>query len=204
MDLSSEIAIKNEYRKVYEEEVDIVWQELVKLNTNIFLLEKILAFDFESNVANEPTFWAYTVEALYDASILICWKLLSDQNGFRVSVLKNAILKQYLKGECVSVFNHSIREVYLDARLKEEKEKLEIARNKQVAHLDLKDKKSVENVVITISELSSLTALLLDYFKIISFSNKSVLPLQYVPKIGCSAEEQKTDIDFLLEFMKTK
>jgi|GEM_PF-4778627 len=197
-------AVKPEFLEQYEVELAPIWDQVVRLNTNVFLMEKILNFPFVEEVAIEPTFWQYVLEALFDSSVLISWKLVSDKKGFSILQLKNSVAETYIKDIKKPQFKELIRKVEFNKKLEAEKEKVEVLRQKHIAHLDLKARGRVEAVKLEITELRQLTDLITELFNILSFSAKSVLPLAYHTKeIPAAQKPEKTDIDVILDFMKS-
>ncbi len=63
----------------------------------MYLLEKIVDFPFGEEVVIEPTFWEYALEALFDSSVLISWKLVSDKKGFSLLQFKNSVSERYIE-----------------------------------------------------------------------------------------------------------
>ncbi|HBA88531.1 MAG TPA: hypothetical protein DCZ75_11290 [Geobacter sp.] len=205
MSLNPEAAIKSEFIERYENEVNAIWDQVVRLNTNLYLLEKIRAFPFDEEVAIEPTFWEYTYQALFDSSILLSWKLVSDKTGgFTITQFKNLISTTYIKHEKKAEFKDLIKKIDFSKKLKTEKKKVEVLRQKQVAHLDLNSRDQVEAVRLEVAELKKLADSITELFTNLSFSEKACLPIGYHLKVLLQGQDpEKTDIDKILDFMRS-
>lgn len=196
--------IKPDFLDQYERELTFIWDQVVRLNTNVYLLEKIVDFPFGEEVVIEPTFWEYALEALFDSSVLISWKLVSDKKGFSLLQFKNSVSERYIEEEEKMEFKELIKKIEFNRKLESEKGKVEVLRQKQIAHLDLKAREQVEAIKLDITELRELVNLITELFTVLSFSAKAVLPLAYHPKALLPGQTpESTDIDKILEFMKS-
>ncbi len=83
--------------------VEILWEQLVILNSNLLVLKKIINFPWHLFQPNPfPQFWSLTLKNLYDMCILIIWRI-TENNSKRLSLpqvineIKNSKIEGYLK-----------------------------------------------------------------------------------------------------------
>jgi len=77
---SPEIVIKQKFLKDYKKNIEGLSFEVIRLNSNIFILEKLLKFPFRIFLSNyyERYFWDLTIHNFFQDSILIAFKLVID------------------------------------------------------------------------------------------------------------------------------
>ncbi len=100
----------------YKKNIDFFWDELTKLNTNIFIIKKIDEFPFVLFCSPEDTiFFSRVFWNFYENSVLIITKLAKDKGGDLHTLLqfKNWVFKQ-IKSEYESDFRQKLREVKFD------------------------------------------------------------------------------------------
>jgi len=85
------------------EKIEILWEQLVQLNSNLLILEKIIGFPWHLFQPDPlPQFWTLTLKNLYDMCILIIWRI-TENNPKRLSLpqvindIKNSKIEDYLK-----------------------------------------------------------------------------------------------------------
>ena len=90
--------IESSWIDSYKQTIDVLWWQLVRLNANIYNLEKILAFPFELFDPISPRhFWKLVENALFDSCVLIIWKVAVDNDfgeGITLQQFKNEIIQR--------------------------------------------------------------------------------------------------------------
>src|SRR6266567_2493286 len=82
------------YVEAYKQNVGIICDQLSILNSNMFVLEKLLNFPFDLFLSNFGYFWELVENSLFESSILAIWRISVDRGfaeGFTLQRLKNEI-----------------------------------------------------------------------------------------------------------------
>jgi ABC-2 type transport system permease protein len=80
--LRAEDALKSEWLETYKRHRNVLHDEIVALNTNLFIIENIEAFPFDLLVGPpaDRIFWQLTKNALIISSMMIIWRIAVDKN----------------------------------------------------------------------------------------------------------------------------
>jgi len=108
-ELLPEEIIKEECLDDYTKEVDAIWRQLVRLNSNIVVMGQLIDFVHDLFVlGDEIHSWDLILLNLLDSSIMIAWKLRLDHNKDTLTInkMKNTIFKDYIKKEYKSEFSN--------------------------------------------------------------------------------------------------
>jgi len=73
-----ESVLEKEDATEYKQMIQAAWQNLLVLNANIHLLERIVAFPFEFLGVDPQPFWATIQRALLDGCVLAIWRIALD------------------------------------------------------------------------------------------------------------------------------
>ena len=193
----------------YKQEVDLLYRQLLRLNTNTFLLQKILTFPFHLLELPCFPFWWYTAMALTESNILLIWKLSVDNANeqgltlqqFQKHIRQNLIDNQQIRerfteslkpskySKMISIFDNRIRDL----------------RCHSIAHLDIQahinpTQEQIQETTVLVSELKEYQDVLNAFFESLRFGPQRplLLPLEYNYEIQISGFE-KTDIEQLLD-----
>jgi hypothetical protein len=106
--------------ETYTEDRDALARQLVGLNTNLFILEKITKFNFNLFGSVSNTFWVFVTESLVESCIMCAWRIAidTDSNCLTAAKLKNAILK-ILPMKTLVALQSELKRVAFEKRLKE-------------------------------------------------------------------------------------
>ena len=79
--------------EVYEKSVDVLWWQLVRLNSSLLILERILFFPFDLFETNPHHFWRLIENALFESCVITIWRIAIDTDSqvLTISKLKNEI-----------------------------------------------------------------------------------------------------------------
>lgn len=162
--LSAKKMIKDEFYDTYENQLKAIWWQLVRLNSNIFILGKIFALPFDEFFQpQERNFWNLTTAALMESSVLIVWRVGIDArkdtlsiNGLKNDMTRNntGYLKEQYKLQCKQYWKANSKGV----SLKHIKQEIEELRHKHFAHLnrDLNIFLSKEGKLVILPEFENL------------------------------------------------
>jgi len=187
----------------YQKTIDFFWDELTKLNTNIFIIKKIFEFPFDLFCSPQnKIFFSNVVWNLYENSVLITTKLATDVRGDLHTLLqfKNWVLKQ-IKSEYISDFRQKLREVKFDSGTKKIFDKAKDLRDYVFAHFNRDKLKQIPN--LSLLELEKLKDKLNSLFDALLFNVEyEKLPPTYNDNVILPKEvEYQTDIEVILDLI---
>ncbi len=131
-----EDVLEAEFVDEYRQGMQFFYSSLVELHTNIFILEKVLAFPFRLFAGPDQIFFRQVVINFYDISILTITRVAADQNGdlFTLPRFKNAVV-QHIKDAHRGPLQERLRAVRFDEATRELLAKAKAIRNQRIAHL---------------------------------------------------------------------
>jgi len=191
----------------YTTQIDHVWHQILQLNTNMFILEKVWKFPFEVFCIHEPLFWRAVSASLYESCILIISKLAINSHKSKLSLnrLKNEIRK-HLKPELLSEFDLKLNTLKFDKTVNKLKSRICALRNNRIAHYDKEWNSNVDipklnKIVLNLEELIEIKSKIEQLFNVLCFSKKhSTDFMEYSPLIiWPKGETKSTDIEELLD-----
>ena len=80
------LILKSSYYDEYKREIELIWHEIVDLNTIQFIATKIVPFKFNIIYPQKPLFWQITTKNLFESSIMIISKLTLDNNDNSLTI----------------------------------------------------------------------------------------------------------------------
>jgi hypothetical protein len=198
----------------YYSEREAIGKELTRLNSNLFVMEKIMSYPFSllREVAPHITYWGLTIDGMGDSCVLILWKLALDSGGehngkksltlkkFRSGVMQN--LHPHLSDEIKDELTKNLKDIDFDKCFNTYKDRVVALRNERIAHFDYDRNTgsvlSAQSLQITLAELKDLATTACSLFGELCFGFKQHL---YFGGYGSSlAQKEQTDIDVLLNF----
>lgn len=199
--LNVNVVLKKGSIDEYQKTMDFFWDELTKLNTNIFIIKKIFEFPFDLFCPPQnKTFFSSVVWNFYENSVLIITKLATDEGRDLHTLLKfkNWIFKQ-IKSEYESDFRQKLREVKFDLGTKKIFDKAKDLRDYVFAHFNRDKLEQIPN--LNLSELEKLRDKLNSLFDALSFSvEHMMLPFSYSDNvIHPKGVDHRSDIEALLD-----
>ncbi|GAH17866.1 unnamed protein product, partial [marine sediment metagenome] len=112
--LTEKEIILPEYFKDYKGGMEFFHNELTTLNTNIFIINKIIKFPFDIFCyPDDRTFFSMVINNFFEYSIIIISRLFKDtgNNCFTLPEFKKRIILKYIKPEYKKDFISRIKEV---------------------------------------------------------------------------------------------
>ncbi len=70
--------LKSSWFDKNEKNLNLLEQQIYRLNSNVFILDNIFKFPFEFVFSDYPIFWGLTVGSLFETTILTIWKVVAD------------------------------------------------------------------------------------------------------------------------------
>jgi hypothetical protein len=205
--LSAEDAIADEWFEIYERQKDVLYKQLISLNTNLFILEKIESFPFHlfAPIYDDRVFWRITTNALVEASIMIIWRIVADKDSNKLTLraFKNQVF-QNLKDRIKPTLGVALKQVNFEYRMAALERKVISVRHGYIAHLDSQsnlspDPNELAAISLTLQDLKTILEIARNLFDVLCFNSYHSLWLWGYPE--SFREKQQTDIDQLLDYV---
>ncbi len=194
------------YLDKYEQDLDRIWRDVIHLNSNYYILEKINSFPFDL-INEETTFWEVTYTSIYESSILIIWRLLQDnQSATSMTKFRNDIVWNLIDNDYKEIFLHDRRKYSLRAIEKKYSSKIEKIRHNRLAHSN-KDYFSwsllpsfANNIEIKLDDIQKIKNVISEYFDLLCLTvGRGQWPIEYMEhSVGL---EHESDIDRILRLL---
>lgn len=196
----------------YERNVEVIWLQLVRLNSSILLLEKISKFPFD---LLDPSpfphlFWDLVQIGLVDSAILVMWRVSvdTDGEGLTLAALKNQVIAhihdidlRYSVGEQISAISRRCDALPF-------KDKVRNQRNNYIAHFNIikhtaPSEEDLAQRTVFLEELRHYCDAISELFAALCFGNqRGLYPLDYEPKvIHPKGADPRTDIEKILDLL---
>jgi hypothetical protein len=193
--------------ETYQDCISRIWKELYRLNSNLFILNKLL--QFRGDLFLEPLKMDFlnlvTISLTHD-SCLIVTKLVADTgNKLTMSRFHNWVKKNIRPEHSVS-FNKSCKNVDFQKTVRAVREKIEPLRNNYLAHLTIDGQmrpQVPQETGIAFQELRSICDQLVNYFNLHSFGSEyKMLPLGCDPTVQHPiGVDKRPDIEYILDLI---
>lgn len=201
--LNKDVVLEKGSIDEYQKALYFFWDELTKLNINIFIIKKIFEFPFDIFCSPQNTiFFSSVVWNFYENSVLIITKLATDEGTDLHTLLqfKNWVREQ-IKEEYKSDFCQKLREVKFDLETKKIFKKAKDLRNYVFAHFNRNKLEQILN--LNLSELEKLKDKINSFFDVLtinceydmfppSYSENAILP---------NGVNHRTDIEVILDYV---
>jgi len=104
--------IKEEWCQEYEDQIEMIWSQIVRLNLNLFVLEKIIKFPFKLFFPLGVPFWELVYHSLFETNILIIWEIAidNDKNILTIKRLKNEVIKNIKDQSLAYAFKKELKQ----------------------------------------------------------------------------------------------
>jgi len=184
----------------YNHGMQFFYSHLVELHTNIFILEKVLAFPFRLFAGPDQIFFRQVIINFYDVSILTITRVAADQAGdlFTLPRFKNAIV-QHIKDAHREPFLKRLKAARFDEETEELLVRAKTIRNQRIAHItqqftDDFFQRPLELLGFNLGELKTLRDRLTALFQALAINaTYRMLP------IGYDTDTSQSDIEQLLD-----
>lgn len=201
--------LKESYIENYNKDIEAIWWEVVKLNSILFVLSKIVKFNFKlfSSHLTKDHFWQLLLQSHYESAVLSLWKIEVDnsfEKGKTLNQIKNEIILNFKDDIIKKLFIAELKKKVFSGELSEISEKVKLLRHNIVAHLNfdgLPKPQNSENTKIKFEELELYTMHINKFFELLCFgSGKFVIPLEYYEEDNLiKNNNRKTDIEEILD-----
>jgi hypothetical protein len=187
----------------YEENLKVIWRQLERLNSSIFVLGKILAFRFDLFTPFDQNFWILVEGALFETCVMTIWRIGVDtrSEGLTLRQFKNCIAQNLTSKAYKIEFEKLVKEIRFEKTVSRIEPAIKEIRHNYIAHFNLDKHLSptpteIKERTILFSELKKFRDALNEMFELFCFGCVyGVLPIDY----QCPPKGKKTDIEQLLD-----
>ena len=126
--------LKNIFRNntidTYNEDLEILWYQIVRINSFLVILEKIMSFPFRLFSVTRSVFWSLTIEDMFSNSVLIMWRLLYDtgKDVLGLRKLKSFVFQNIIDDNIKRELSKAFRESNIENRVEDYREKISLMR----------------------------------------------------------------------------
>lgn len=196
----------------YEQSIDALWVQIVRLNMLIYILEKINAFRFDLFAdLQQSHFWFLVESAFFESAIMTLWRTVIDNSyadGLTLQQLKNDMFEnQRIKTAADrQAFRKILKDIDFEKTLQNFRPTVEEIRHNYIGHFNL-DKHlhpTTEDIAarkLVFSELVHLKDMTNLFFRALCFGHtKMVLPIAYDETVKHPVgSDSRTDIERILD-----
>ncbi len=129
--------IKEHYFQEYKKSLEIIWWELIRLNSTVYVLEKLINFPVKIFVPRgKDHFLNLVYQNFIENTILLISRIFTDNSidAHTIIWFKNKIRTEYLKDCHVDEFDEILKENKFSKSVNELLERIHKIRSKLVAH----------------------------------------------------------------------
>lgn len=192
----------------YEAGIELIWKELLRLNSNLFILEKLLNFPSDLIIGPDEPFFVLVNVALAENSMLVITKLVTDEGEEKGSILR---FKNWVVNNTRDEYRNTLKDLLNKKKeditaLKKASGKIKLLRDYVIAHLIVDKKNNLKysgNPKISFQELDSIRKRLNDLFDALCFSCEyPLLPAIYEFRAQQPAgTDSRSDIEYYLDLI---
>lgn len=203
--------IEEQYFEEYKKSLETIWWELVRLNSTIYILNKLSEFPARLLLPQgKDHFLNLIFKNFIDISIIILARVFTDNSAdtHTLKWFKNQIRDKYLKKELVSDFNKLLKDNKFEKDMNSLLEKIHKIRSKLVAHL-VRDYALGEynpDLKLSLIDLKNSSDAIAKLFRLTCFGHDHHLfPLEWSPNLVRSDYlNSRTDVEEILDEIAMK
>jgi hypothetical protein len=186
----------------YKRSMDFFYWQLVKLNVNIHIIDKVVHFPFGLFVGPErTTFFRFVRDNFFESAVLVITRLITDsgKGHYTLPRFKREVTRA-IKPLYKDAFYKHLSGVNFDKRAKSLHFRVKYLRDKYIAHIDVNVAFRTDELAdLTLAELTEIRDGINKLFDSLSFNvYHSKLYVDYDPNITRS-REHKSDIEEQLD-----
>jgi hypothetical protein len=200
--------------KTYTEDIKALAVQLLQFNTDLFILEKIINFEFRlfGYVPGRNTFWRFIADSLYESCIMCAWRIAVDTDSrcLTASKLKKEILNNVTDEDARKHLKRELERVAFNRKCREVTEIIKEMRHKRYAHLNKLTARAMAGggnfPSVPLRDLRMVRDTLNEFIQIMGFeANYMFLPRDYDPSLKRPLDvDDRPDIVRLLDDMAFK
>ncbi len=201
-----ENVIKERRFQEYQRSLELIWWELVRLNSTVYVLEKLINFPVKIFVPKGKDLFLNLVHHNFiENSILIVSRIFTDNSADAHTIVwfKNKLRNEYLKDVYVNEFDEILKENRFSKNVNELSVKIHKIRSKLVAHLkrEIVLSEITQDFKISFKELKEVVSAIAILFRLICFNHDYHLyPVEWSPNLVHSGPlDKRPDIEEILD-----
>lgn len=205
------VLINPSYLKTYEGELEAIWWQLVQLNANFFVLDKIQSFPFDLFKPILTPFWQLIYTSLFETGLMIISRLVDpDKRTLTLQSFKNRVSKNMINKKYISQLDNALKKIDFATKIINIRKRVKEVRNKRLAHYDRRwikkymSKKPQKALAFpSLKEIKDMRDSLNSIFNLFCFGHgKAVLPINYISQTRYVDDiDNRSDIEILLNNM---
>ena len=203
-ELKIDQVINNNFIEDYTKHIEAIWWQIVELDTDIYILNKLSKLPFETFHLTFPSspFWGQIYKTLFDMSLLIIWRISFDPN--KKSLTLNKINQLIQKNSVSDDIIEKLKTLELSPWIVDTKIKVEKLRHKLIGHSDIiintyKPQEFFNMYRVRLNDLEKCRDDIVRYFDILCFDhNYSTRTREYLDFVD---SDRETDIDKIFNLM---
>jgi hypothetical protein len=200
-ELSPNEILEDTWLTSYEGNIEVMWQQLIRLNLSTRALKKLISFPFDLFETTPQHFWKLVVTALFETCVMTLWRVAvdTDENVLTLQKFKNQICRHVQDKKYCKLLKDSLKQRNLDTEIKLLNPKIEEIRHNFIAHLNILQhtapaSSKLFQEPLVFSEIEQYQKVVNEYFEVLCFKNfRALLPWEYM-----SDEASNDEIDNLL------
>jgi len=207
--MKPEVLINSSYLETYERELEALWWQLIQLNANFFVLEKIQSFPFDLFKPILTPFWQLIYTSLFETSLMIISRLVDpDKRTLTFQSFKDRVNKNMINKKYNLQLNNVIKRISFEIKILNIRKRVKEVRNKRLAHYDRKWIKKYMSKLPqktlafpSLKEIKDMRDTLNSIFNLFCFGHgKAILPVDYISKARYAYDiDNRSDIEILLD-----
>ncbi len=203
--LNKKDVISPEYLKDYDDGINFFYSELVKLNTNMFIIKKIIEFPLNLFCSlDDRIFLSMVANNFFEYSIVIVSRLVNDESKdcFTIHKFEKSISRDFIKPEYRIAFDKRIKSTMFKKLMKDILKRIRVLRTRRIVHTLEKPFKNTTNIVpVNIKELDKLISHMNLLFENLSFNvAHMMIPVSYNSEVRHpEGPDPRTDIEKILD-----
>lgn len=194
--------------QAYEAGIELIWKELLRLNSNLFILGKLLNFPSDLIIGLDEPFFDLVNVALAENSMLVITKLVTDEGEEKGSILR---FKNWVVNNTRDEYHNTLKYLLKKKReditaLKKASGKIKPLRDQVIAHLIVDKNNSLKysgDLKISFQELDSIRKHLNNLFDALCFGCEYLmLPPTYDSRVQHPAGiDSRSDIEYYIDLI---
>lgn len=171
----------------YEQDIFLLYRQLYRLNSSIFVLEEMRPFPFHLFGPDPRHFWDLARDALFETSVLALWRIAIDSSGDGLTLrqLKNEVFQHFRKAEYKTHFSKALKDGRFEQKISALEPKIRTLRHNYISHFNVDANvnpipEQHNERVISLSELRNCLDVVNPFFRLLCFKKQMLLlPLEY-------------------------
>jgi hypothetical protein len=195
--------------KSYEDTLGLIWQQVCRLRSYLFILEKLLLFPSDPRYLffgpDKQDFFELLNSAFTENSVLLITKLTTYRRDLLSMTRFKNWLRDQIRPEYKRDFDRLLKQGKFDKTIEKSRKSVQDIRNQRIAHFRVDENlhPKLERPKISFQKMSAIANELKRLFDLLCFGTECLtLPLQYEPKVQHPVGiDSRSDIEYFLDLL---